>query len=254
MSTGEVPEENSADRGMRLAAEWARDRAEVAELCRLRRSAYGLSIRRFRSGRDRASIQAVVGAINPDLEDDLQAVLTRWHQILGGSYTDAEDGRLLRGFVRWARSDELTDTIFERGLGSGEVWSMERATSDELRRLTEFGRFLYDMYPEDWESRLLLLLRHDDFELDAAVPAVRLINPGQGSDEESAIAYWRQIAGEEFCVEIIAELVEGFLVGAIQSARRRTESDDPAPGGRLPRGIRLRRRASETKDDAPEDV
>lgn len=86
-------------------------------------------------------------------------------------------------------------------------------------------------YEEGWEWRLGLLFEHDNIQLAAAVTAVRLINPAR-ADEESAIAYWRQIAGESLAVEVTPNLIVGFLTGAITIAWERVQSGDLGPTDR----------------------
>lgn len=244
--------ESSDDRGRRLAEEWARNRATVAELCRLDQPSPAWNIRRV-AGRNPTGLRTVVRQIAPGLGVDEEAVLARWREILGGSYPDEENGELIQGFVSWTRTADFTAIVRERGSRVGETWARERASSDELGRLSRFGEFLRDMDPEEWAYRLGLLLEPDFFELAAGVTAVRLINPAHGTDEETATAYWRQIAGESLSQQITPNLVVGFLHGAVTAAWAMKQTDDPAFTGRRRRKVETERNARRANSDATDD-
>jgi len=232
MSTGEGRPETASDRGRRLAEEWARERATNAELCRLWRGRLGiLASRRDNSRRYPSGIRRIIGVINPELEDTVQTALTRWHEILGTNDPDTERSDLVWGFATGVGSAELRWIIEDRGLRIGETWAREVATPDELQRVRTIGDVLRDLGPDEWEWRLRLLFHPDEAEGSIVVSAVRLINLGHGTDEESAIAYWQRVGGELFDEQgATHSLVLGFLIGAISTVCQIDQSDDLGSG------------------------
>ena len=60
--------------------------------------------------------------------------------------------------------------------------------------------------------------------------AVRLINLGHGTDEESATAYWQRVGGELLGEQgATHSLVLGFLIGAISTACQIDQTGGPVP-------------------------
>lgn len=140
-------------------------------------------------------------------------------------------------------SDELEQLVLENAFRVGETWARERASRDELNRLSLFGNFLCDLDPNVEDSLEQILNRWVGF--DIAMAAVRLINPDQGNDEASARTYWQQIAGEWLSDVKKADLVVCFLLGGIEVARERNSltleslrSGEPGQSGvRAPKGL-----------------
>ena len=204
-------------------------------------------------------MQKLAKLINPELGDDVQSARIFWEQVLGGKYADGENGGFILGFVQWLCSDELEAMIQRNVVLAGETWAREKASRDELNRLSLLGEFFRDLDSSDWEDRLAGFFAATWFGPDIPIAAVRMINPSHGTDDASANAYWRQIAGEWLVHSPTVELVVAFLRAAISVAWERNmmtweslQTGDPGPC-RAPRKVGSARNIRPTDPDATDD-
>ena len=130
------------------------------------------------------------------------------------------------------------------------------ATPDELQRVRAFGDVLRDMGLDEWEWRLRLFFHPEEREGSIVLAAVRLMNLGHGTDEESATAYWQRAGGELFDEqEATHSLVLGFLIGAISTVCQIDQTGGPVPTrsrteNRAPRKVGSTRNIRPTDPDA----